>query len=193
MNTHMRIYFIASSYICASSVKEAKKGSSISSITAVMIIPKTAESIIPLVTMLSALSCSFLPRLPAMRTFTPTPIHMESAIIRVVSGNARDTAARASSLIHETNIQSTKLYAYCMNMDIRGGTDMDIISGSTGFSSILLTGGSSSFFTDDVSFIFLIFYCSQPLPISTQSLKHDAFSSSSMESFTALLLLPHAG
>ena len=193
MNTHIRIYFIARSYICASSVKEAKKGFSMNSITAVMSMPKTAESIIPLVTVLSALSCSFLPRLPAMSTFTPTPTHMERAIIRVVSGKASDTAASASSLIHETNMQSTKLYAYCMNMDMRGGTDIDIISGSTGFASILFTVCNFSAFVDDTSSTSFIVYHSHPFPISTQSLKPDALSSSSMESFTALLLLPQAG
>ena len=67
----------------------------------------------------------------------PTPIHMDSAIISVVIGKDSDTAVRAFSLTWDTNMQSTKLYVYCINMEHSGGMLMLNISESMGAEAIL--------------------------------------------------------
>ena len=67
-------------------------------------IPKDSSN--PCVTAAFALSCSFLPRYPAISTFTPTPIQMEAAFIRVVIGNdRRDRRQRIlAQLRHERTV-----------------------------------------------------------------------------------------
>lgn len=71
--------------------------------------PMPKDSSNPCVTAAFALSCSFLPRYPAISTFTPTPIQMEAAFIRVVIGNDRETAVSAFSLSCATNALSIRL------------------------------------------------------------------------------------
>jgi len=62
---------------------------------------------------------------------------MDRDIISVVIGNERETAVSASSLTHETNMASTKLYEYCINIENSGGKAMFIIKGNIGFVAIL--------------------------------------------------------
>ena len=51
----------------------------------------------------------FLPRYPAISTFTPTPIQIDAAFISVVIGNDRETAVSAFSLNRATNALSIRL------------------------------------------------------------------------------------
>ena len=63
----------------------------------------------PCVTVVFASSCFLSPRYPAISTFTPTPIQMDAAFIRVVIGNDRETAVSAFSLSRATNALSIRL------------------------------------------------------------------------------------
>ena len=53
--------------------------------------------------------CFLCPRYPAISTFTPTPIQIDVAFIKVVMGNDRETAVKAFSLSRATNALSIRL------------------------------------------------------------------------------------
>ena len=53
--------------------------------------------------------CFLCPRYPAISTFTPTPIQIDAAFIKVVMGNDRETAVKAFSLSRATNALSIRL------------------------------------------------------------------------------------
>ena len=58
---------------------------------------------------------------------------MVTAVIRFWTGNTRDSAVMASSLIRATKKPSTMLYREFTSMERTIGRDMDATSGRTGF------------------------------------------------------------
>ena len=71
--------------------------------------------------------------------FTPTPVPVAVAIIKLWIGKASDTAVKAFSLIFATKILSTILYKACTSMDIIIGSDIDSKSLFTGITPILFS------------------------------------------------------
>jgi len=55
----------------------------------------------------------------------------------VVMGKIIETALKDLSLIHDTKIQSIRLYEYCIHMEISGGMDIFKIRDFIGSTSIL--------------------------------------------------------
>ena len=103
----------------------------------VTVLLTTKETIIPLATIVLAFSSSFSPRYLATSTLTPTPIQMAIAKNSVVMGKIIETALKDLSLIHDTKIQSIRLYEYCIHMEISGGMDIFKIRDFIGSTSIL--------------------------------------------------------
>ncbi len=79
-------------------------------------------------TVLIASFCLRFPRCPAIRTFIPTPIQIDTAFINVVIGKDRETAVNAFLLNRATKALSNKLYEYRRNMENSGGNDISKIS-----------------------------------------------------------------
>ena len=74
----------------------------------------------------------FSPRLRLKRALTPTPVPVETAIIRFCTGKARPTALKAFSLMRATKKPSTILY--------RADTSILSIIGADMVTSRRLTG-----------------------------------------------------
>ena len=86
----------------------------------------------------------FSPRLLLSSALIPTPVPVETAIIRLWIGKAKETAVSASSPIIATNILSTTLYKACTSMDITIGRDIVINNLLIGITPILFSCCTSS-------------------------------------------------
>ena len=93
----------------------------------------------PFLAIMFAFSKFFSPSVLDKKALIPTAVPTATAIIRLWTGKARDTARRAYSLILETKILSTILYSACTSMEIIMGRDMEISNLSMGITPILFS------------------------------------------------------
>ena len=85
----------------------------------------------------------FSPRLRLKRALTPTPVPVETAIIRFCTGKARPTALKAFSLMRATKKPSTILYRADTSILSIIGADMVTSRRLTGRTPILFSLFSS--------------------------------------------------
>ena len=139
IKTHTDIYSMQRANISSLSVNALKYGFIINIAPMFKITPHIKAISMPRVVTVSALSCSFLPKYLAISTFMPTPMPIEKAHMRAVIGKESETAVRAFSLMWATKALSTKLYEYCINIEVIGGIDMVSISLGIGRTPILFS------------------------------------------------------